>query len=155
MDLYNNEDDEEDNAKSNMEGTDDENDYDWMDPNELTEIIAERTQRNQEEIVPINEPTQIDKGQGNKNKQLMQQQLLILEDKWNFQSGFARGTMFTLIHMLNMDFRWQKWLQNMCAFNEINKNTSHTHQSIIQDFTLDAGLKQFGPKGHEAAVHKM
>ena len=44
--------------------------------------------------------------------------------------------------------------KHMCAFNEMTKNTCHKHHSYIQAYNLNAGLKQFGNKGHKPAICK-
>jgi hypothetical protein len=44
---------------------------------------------------------------------------------------------------------------HICAFNEMQQNVAHRHHSFVQQFSLKAGLKKFGQRGHDAAYKEM
>ena len=44
---------------------------------------------------------------------------------------------------------------HICAFNEMQQNVTHRHHAFVQQFSLKAGLKKFGQRGHDVAYKEM
>jgi cobalamin biosynthesis protein CobT len=180
---YDDDEEYQDDPNGSEDESDDEENYDRMDPNEIADILDDQAQHNdnqQEQANPEeidNEDSEDEGSENNDNNDDDDDEAAPdpeQDDEEQSHEAPAVTTRsgrevrlpvrFREITNLNTQanqhveygFETAKVIaRHICAFNEMQQNVAHRHHSFVQQFSLKAGLKKFGQKGHDAAYKEM
>jgi hypothetical protein len=182
---YDNDEEYQDDPNGSEDESDDEENYDRMDPNEIADILDDQVQHNDNQANPeeINnqdskdEASENNDNKNNDNDDDDDEEAAPDPEQDDEEQSHEAPTMTTrsgrevrvparFRRAINMNVQANRHVEygfetakviarHICAFNEMQQNVTHRLHAFVQQFSLKAGLKKFGQRGHDAAYKKM